>query len=155
MSDLHPTPRATRTQYHVTHRVTDSGVHTLCGGFIPFTDNGHTAAIRGTAAKTDRTACKACEWMKYDVEPLTVTALLEAADEVLYRREVYRRLNDDLARRGVDFNRLYIIGEVVDYFARLRMVPRPESALPIFLGLEGEAALSEIITRNQRPWGEL
>ena len=45
-------------------------------------------------------------------------------------------------------NQLFVAVDVCGYFRRLRMVPRPESALSIFLGLEGEAALRRIIAAN-------
>ena len=81
-----------------------------------------------------------------DLHPITCPDLLEEADAALYAQELVDRLTGDLAARGLNpVESMIAVAGIADYFRRLRMVPRPESALSIFLGLEGEAALDRIV----------
>lgn len=95
-----------------------------------------------------------------DLHPITCPDLLKEAESIIRDHEALLLLNaviTDLTDYGVTRHQLFVAVDVLDYFRRLRMVPRPESALPIFLGLEGEAALNKIIARwsdESRDWGE-
>ena len=86
-----------------------------------------------------------------DLHPITCPDLLKEAESIIRDHEDMLLLNalvTDLAAYGVTSNQLFVAVDVCGYFERLRMVPRPESALSIFLGLEGEAALRRIIAAN-------
>lgn len=86
-----------------------------------------------------------------DLHPITTTALLEDADKIIRNHEqvlLVRALVADLTARGVDRNQLMMACDIVDYFRRLGSTPtRPEDALKIFLGLEGERELDRVVDR--------
>lgn len=85
-----------------------------------------------------------------DAYPISATALLKDANGInTHTFALLSAIEAGLTARGITENQFMIAADILDYFWNLNVTPtRPESALSIFVGIEGEAALNQIVTKR-------
>lgn len=130
---------------------------TTPGGLVNYQNQcPHCSAINVIPADAEFTPeddyCSSCGEHFYSFPEVLCTELLEHADRILHnqrRVNTIRAIVVALEKRGVTLNQFMIACEVLEYFDRQRLQPTdPATALPIFLGLQGEQELQKIIRRH-------